>query len=100
MGEILEGLVRVAEEVHHGRPQEDAAGELGAEGEERLVPLQEVGGYAGEKGRKEDHDEAPDLGEDQRLRSEIRLDAPGGVGVRIVVAAATATVGGDGDGEG
>lgn len=66
-GQVAEGLGRIAQEVHHGGAQEDAAGELGAQQEEALVPPVEVGGDAAGEGADQEDEQAPYLDPDQPL---------------------------------
>lgn len=66
-GQVAECLRRIAQEVHHGGAQEDAAGKLGAQQEEALVPPVEVGGDAAGEGADQEDEQAPYLDPDQPL---------------------------------
>eukprot|EP00268_Persea_americana_P068520 TRINITY_DN9550_c0_g2_i4.p1 TRINITY_DN9550_c0_g2~~TRINITY_DN9550_c0_g2_i4.p1 ORF type:complete len:198 (-),score=29.37 TRINITY_DN9550_c0_g2_i4:34-627(-) len=69
--QISERLVGIAQEMHQSRAEEHSAGELRPDHQKPLVPLQEVRRHTSGEGSDEDEDEAPDLGEDERSRSQI-----------------------------
>ena len=93
--EVAEGLVGVAEEVHHGGAEEDPSRELRAQRQERLVPPHEVGGHAAGQGAYEHHGQAPQLRRHQPRRPQVRrLPAAVRVGVPVVAAMGPGRAGG------
>lgn len=93
LSQVPEGLISVAEKMHHGSSQKHSPSKLGPQNQEPLVPFQNVGGNARDEGGDEDHDQAPHLRENQGPSTEVGGGV--GVGVTVVVVAAV-----DGDGEG
>jgi len=67
----LEGLIRIAQEVHQRSSQENPSSELSPQQKKRLVPTVEIGRHtAGESGHKE-NDQAPYFDKDQTLGMQI-----------------------------
>lgn len=69
--QISERLVRIAQEMHQSRPEENSARELRPEHQKPLVPLQKVRRDTSGEGSDEDEDKAPDLDKNQGFRSQV-----------------------------
>lgn len=85
--EVGDGLVGVGEEMHEGRAQEDAAGELGPQDEEAFVPAEKVRGDAAGEGAHQEYHEAQHLRDNELPGAKVHAHR-----CLLVVAAASVAV--------